>query len=297
LAQGKAQDAAACYEQALRVRPDYQLALNNLRIALAALGKPGDAIDWNAMVLQHNYVLPFFWGMGDAKTFGDGLMAMLGTTPAAGRFAADNLVVWGRNLSFLDDQPLMDSLKKNGEDVQERALVWRTAVLLWAVRNGLRRDGDFVECGTYKGTTARELCDAIDIGSTDKEFWLYDVFDWSDSDKHLYWKSWGSDLHAKVVGRFKDLPCVRIVKGYVPESFAQGTPSKISFLHLDMNNAPAEIGALDVLWDRVVPGGMVVLDDYGWTPFKPQKVAEDEFFGRRGYSVLELPTGQGIVLK
>ena len=52
-----------------------------------------------------------------------------------------------------------------------------------------------------------------------------------------------------------------------------------------------------MLFDRIVPGGLIVLDDYGWLPFKAQRDAEDIFFAERGYFVLELPTGQGLVVK
>lgn len=296
-AQGKVDEAVACYEQALRVNPNYNMALDNLRMALRSQNMPEDAVQWATMGPRHNYLQPLFWGTRDPAIFSESFHKMFATMPIPGRFGGDNMIVWCRNLSFLDDQALMRSVTKNSGTMIERAIIWRTAVLVWAARNGLRLDGDFVECGTYKGTTARELCDAIDIESTGKKFWLYDVFDWSEQDKHHYLDGLDADLHGKVTRRFADLPSVRIVKGYVPDSFAQGAPKKISLLHLDMNNAPAEIGALEFLWDRVVPGGMVVLDDYGWVQYRPQKVAEDEFFGNRGYSVLELPTGQGIVLK
>jgi hypothetical protein len=54
---------------------------------------------------------------------------------------------------------------------------------------------------------------------------------------------------------------------------------------------------LERLFDRVLPGGIVVFDDYGWKMFHEQKQAEDDFMRRRGYEVLELPTGQGLVVK
>ena len=44
-------------------------------------------------------------------------------------------------------------------------------------------------------------------------------------------------------------------------------------------------------------GGVIVFDDYGWKMFHKQKEAEDDFMRRRGYEILEMPTGQGLVVK
>jgi predicted O-methyltransferase YrrM len=110
-------------------------------------------------------------------------------------------------------------------------------------------------------------------------------------------KEHSASLCDAVRARFKGLDNVRIVQGEVPKSLAGTAPETIAFLHIDMNNAAAEVGALDALWDRVVPGGAVVFDDYGWNGYTPQKEAEDAFLAARGYSVLELPTGQGLVIK
>ncbi len=296
-AQGRLDEAIACYVQALRARPSFDMAANNLRVAWRAQGKPDTVIEHDLTIAQHTYFTDFFWGTNDHQKFGEAFFSLIGSMPRSGSFASDNLIVWRRSLSFLDDAALMQSIAKNSDGKWERGIVWRSAVVLWAARNGLRKEGDFVECGAWKGTTARVVCDAVDFGSTGKGYWLYDVFDWSEGDSHHYLEGLDAALYDKVVQRFADLPTVRIVKGYVPQSFAQGMPEKIAFMHLDMNNAPAEIGALEALWDRIVPGGIAVLDDYGWDNYRPQKLAEDEFFARRGYTVLELPTGQGIVLK
>jgi len=55
---------------------------------------------------------------------------------------------------------------------------------------------------------------------------------------------------------------------------------------------------LDALFDRVVPGAMVILDDYEWAGvYRGQKLAEDPWFEAREYRVFPLPTGQGFVIK
>ena len=51
------------------------------------------------------------------------------------------------------------------------------------------------------------------------------------------------------------------------------------------------------MFERISPGGMVVFDDYGWAGYRDQKLAVDEFMRDRGHAVLELPTGQGLVVK
>jgi hypothetical protein len=88
-----------------------------------------------------------------------------------------------------------------------------------------------------------------------------------------------------------------VTQGRVPEILHEIAPEKIAFLHLDLNNASAELGALELLFDRVVPGGSIVFDDYGWHVYRAQKLAEDAFLNPRNYHVLELPTGQGLLIK
>ncbi|HEX9182669.1 MAG TPA: hypothetical protein VF876_05350 [Burkholderiales bacterium] len=58
-----------------------------------------------------------------------------------------------------------------------------------------------------------------------------------------------------------------------------------------------ELAAPERLYDRLAPGGYLVLDDCGWYRYRQQRDAEDPFFRQRGCSVLELPTGQGLVIK
>jgi O-methyltransferase len=56
------------------------------------------------------------------------------------------------------------------------------------------------------------------------------------------------------------------------------------------------MGAIEVIWPRLVPGGLVLLDDYGWEPHSYQKKAWDELAARDGVMILFLPTGQGLII-
>jgi hypothetical protein len=65
-----------------------------------------------------------------------------------------------------------------------------------------------------------------------------------------------------------------------------------------MNSAVAEIGALEYFWEKVVEGGMIVLDDYGYSPkYLEQRLAIDQWASKLGVDILSVATGQGLILK
>ena len=170
--------------------------------------------------------------------------------------------------------------------------------MAWAAKHGMRLDGDLVECACYRGTTARIVADYVRLGEhPDRRYYLYDMFEHGEETERQRLAHHGPDLYEFVKQRFADLPNVVITKGKVPNSLLQAVPKKISFMHLDVNNAEAEIGALQLLFDRMLPGAILILDDYGWQGYRSQKLAEDRFFEARGYEVIELPTGQGMLIK
>ena len=238
-----------------------------------------------------------FYGLKSPADFHAKLDALLRTLDPA-VFGGDNLITWAKNLSFLEDAALMQAFHRNVDCDTERSLVWRTAVLAWAAKAGMRRAGDFVEAGCYRGTSARILCDYLGFGGLERRYYLYDLFEHAPDSALPLLPDHGPDLYEKVRARFADLPNVVIVKGGLPESLAVAAPERIALLHIDLNSAAAETGVLEALYDRVSDGAMIILDDYGWAGyFRPQKDAADAFFRARGNDVLELPTGQGIVTK
>lgn len=244
-----------------------------------------------------NFLNTVFYSTVDYKAFVSGLQQTINQVAGGGLFAGDNLFTYSKNLSFLEDRNFMDAFNANTDGLEEQSVIWRTYVLAWAARQGLRLEGDFVECGTYKGASARVICDCLEFGETGRKFYLYDLFEHAAGMAHHSMPEHGEGLYEKVTGRFADLGNVVVTKGKVPDTLSETEPEKIAFLHIDMNDAPAEIGALNRLFDRVVSGAFVVLDDYGWLGYRVQKELEDVFFSERGYQVLELPTGQGLVIK
>lgn len=190
-------------------------------------------------------------------------------------------------------------------------IAWRLNTLCWAARKGLQLEGDFVECGVFKGDMAWVIMNVLGYDAIPDNYYLYDSFE-GFSEKYSsaedYPLSAGfldfankhyrvTGIYESVVNRFKPFPKVKVVKGFLPDALDQVCPERISFLHVDLNSPAAEVAVLERLFDRVSPGGAIVFDDYGWKLFEKQKIAEDEFMRARGYEILELPTGQGLVIK
>jgi hypothetical protein len=250
--------------------------------------------------MSEHYFGSTFFGIARRNDFLSAIHGLLNSLRPEwnrGVFGGDNLITFGKNLSFQFDKPFMTALNEHACDGVEKSIIWRTAILVWAARNGLRREGDFVECGCYRGTSARIICDTIDINNTNKAFYLYDIFDYREGSPHAKMPGMGPELYDEVRLKFTSIPRASVIKGEVPDILNIVSPARISFLHIDMNNAASEIGALDRLFERVTPGGMIVLDDYGYLPYRAQRDAERQWFAERGYDVMELPTGQGLIIK
>jgi O-methyltransferase len=247
-----------------------------------------------------NFLSSVFFGI-KTEGFVQGVQKTIDNIPHKdGIFTGDNLITFGRNLGFLEDEKFVTAWRKNLETPVEEAIVWRLAVLAWAAKSVIARKipGDFVECACYKGITARILCEYTDFAQqADRNYYLYDLFEHDAAMLHHAMPEHSTTLFEKVTARFADHANVQVVQGSIPEVLHQVSPQKVAFLHIDLNNAPAEIGALEVLFDRLQPGGILVLDDYGWLAYRAQKLAEDPWLAARGYQVLELPTGQGLVFK
>lgn len=239
-----------------------------------------------------------FYGLKQATPIAN-LLDNLATSLATPRgvFVGDNLITFEKRLGFLDDRVLMDAFLRNAETVAERGALWRIVTLVWAARTALRVEGDFVECGCYKGNSARIISEVVGFVDLPRHYYLYDLFQHDASMPHHSMLEHSETLVDQVRARFADMPNVTITQGRVPDSLAEAAPEKIAFMHLDLNNAAAEIGALEVLFDRISPGGILILDDFGWLAYEKQMVAEVQWMLPRGYRILELPTGQGLVIK
>jgi hypothetical protein len=215
--------------------------------------------------------------------------------PGGHALLADDMLVWFRNLGFLADAEFTRACGVESSSALIRARIWRVYTLCWAARSCLGLRGDYVDVGCYDGRTVAIIARHIDFASHPATYWVYDMFD--DPPPESRKAEHGPELQAQVEDRLRGLGRYRVVGGRVPESFARGAPRRIAFAQIDLNDAAAEVACLEALHERIVPGGMLVLDDYGFARYRESHLREKEFFARRGTQVLELPTGQGLVVR
>lgn len=65
-----------------------------------------------------------------------------------------------------------------------------------------------------------------------------------------------------------------------------------------MNCVAPEVAALEYFWDKMVSGGVIIFDDYGYAnSTNDQKFAHDKFARSKNVEILTLPTCQGLLIK
>ena len=165
--------------------------------------------------------------------------------------------------------------------------------------------GDIVECGVWRGGSSMAAAlTLLQEGAHDRRLWLYDTFEGmtepSDQDISVYglraverWDEIRSRRDDWVLA-FASLADVRrnmastgitadrleYVCGPVEETIPGRVPERVAVLRLDTDWYASTRHELEHLWDRLEPGGVLLLDDYGhWTGARK---AVDEFFLDRG---------------
>lgn len=185
---------------------------------------------------------------------------------------------------------------------------WRAHVAIWCASLALSLEGDFVECGVWKGLLSTTIMSYFDWSTVGRIFFLFDTFQGVDErqltneeiDKGniaYFREMYKEDLYEGVVKNFSEFKNVEIVRGSVPETLPTADIGKVAYLSIDMNNSAPEIAAATYFWDRLAPGAPILLDDYGFVNYEVQKRAFDAWAAERGIQILALPTGQGLMIK
>jgi hypothetical protein len=189
---------------------------------------------------------------------------------------------------------------------------WRIHVGLWAARTASALPGDFVECGVNYGFMSSAIMADLGWDGLGKIFYLLDTFQGFDEryvsppeiaagalkrNRQALASGFYTSRVETVRANFAEWKHVRIVEGPIPDTLVGVDAERVAYLHLDMNCAPPEVAALEFFWERLVPGALVLLDDYAYRGHETQKAALDQVATARGVGIASLPTGQGLLVR
>ncbi|RMG13738.1 MAG: hypothetical protein D6731_11600 [Planctomycetota bacterium] len=224
-------------------------------------------------------------------------------------FRADGLQT-AHNHDFLRD-PRFVAARRRAEQADPGVdIPWRLHMALWAASHALRLEGDFVECGVNRGYLTSGILNYLDWNRQGRRFFLFDTFQGLDESqlseaerakgRAEQGRARYRECFEEVRANFAEFERVHLVRGSIPATLAgeeaQGI-EQVAYLSIDMNNAAPEVAAAEFFWDKLVPGAVVLLDDYAYSGYEEQKAAMDEFAAGKGVSIASLPTGQGLLLK
>lgn len=192
---------------------------------------------------------------------------------------------------------------------------------LFALITGVRHvarvnlPGDIVECGVWRGGSMHAVARTLlSVGVTDCELYMFDTFtgmtepterdrrgdktatellEQADKSENVWAIASLEDVQAGI-GTL-DYPQHRFhyVAGPVEETIPGSAPETIALLRLDTDWYESTRHELEHLYERLVPGGVLILDDYG--SWQGAKEATDEFMARLDNPPMMTRAGRGRI--
>jgi O-methyltransferase len=234
----------------------------------AELPPPETVPRWRAQLALGVQRAPNVWR---AYQFGQALLAL---RPVDRPYLADLLGTMLRVAPYTDGGPRLVALYRLARAVVQAGTL-----------------GDIVECGVARGGTAALLGWAT--RDTDRQLWLYDTFAGLPPAETVdgpaaaaYTGSYrGTRDQVGSLLRRAGIPAARshLVPGLFEDTLAHAQVERIALLHIDGDWYRSVRTCLETLYDRVSPGGYIVLDDYGYWP--GCQIATDEFLAARGLRI------------
>ncbi len=179
----------------------------------------------------------------------------------------------------------------------------RLYVLSWLATHALGLPGDFAECGVFKGGSAKLVAEQVASRMMGKQFHLFDTFDGMPEasttegiDHHKPGDFATTSLDA-VSRLLRPYPFVAFHPGLIPGTLASVADRSFCYVYIDVDQYQSILDCCEFFYPRMVPGGFMVFDDYGFEWMKGARRAVDEFFADQDCKPLALPNAQALVIK
>lgn len=163
-------------------------------------------------------------------------------------------------------------------------------------------DGDIAECGSYVGVSAWFIANEL----PNVDFYLFDSFEGLSSPGSFdtaptgmqQWRKGDMQTSEDVLNKnLQEFNSIHIMKGWIPDRFAEVDHARFRLVHIDVDLYQPTLESLRFFYDRVNPGGMIVMDDYGFNNCPGAFKAANEFMKDKPEHIIHLPTGQGLIIK
>jgi hypothetical protein len=155
-------------------------------------------------------------------------------------------------------------------------------------------EGEIAEVGAFQGGNA--LCSLNFMSQLNsKRFYIFDSFEGfpelSEFDPSIFCKG---DLNIEttlqeILDAFAVFPEAIVIKGFVPDTLSKlSTDEKFSLVFYDCDLYQPALDTYEFFWDRIVPGGFLVIHDYKTQEggFVGVEKATHEFFDPRKIDVV-----------
>jgi O-methyltransferase len=229
------------------------------------------------------------------------------------RFLPNFLFRWRAALNHVPDshlynptfQPWLGSgeFRQLYDEIAGNTLITREAA--WALyslaRQTLSIPGDFLEAGVYRGGTARLFRRLLDTSGHQRTLHLFDTFGGMPETNRtldIHREKDFLDTSVEAVSTFigtEEWICYH--KGFIPDTFKRLENVRFAFAHIDVDIYQSVLDCCGFIYPRVVPGGILVFDDYGLPSCPGARVAVDAFFQDKPEIPFVLHSGQAIVFR
>ncbi|MFI6694887.1 TylF/MycF/NovP-related O-methyltransferase [Streptomyces sp. NPDC050433] len=194
----------------------------------------------------------------------------------------------------------------------------RLNAFILATRHVVRHNipGDIVECGVWRGGSMQACAKTLlSLGETDRGLHLFDTFEGMPPPTAEDLRRDGKSAEQLLAAQGKDRPIwaiasledvqagfeqvpypgerVHYVQGMVEDTVPQQAPEQISILRLDTDWYASTKHELEFLYPRLVSGGVLLIDDYGY--WQGSRQAVDEFLEKTGERLLMLRMDEGRI--
>lgn len=187
-------------------------------------------------------------------------------------------------------------------------LAWRHYIVYWSALSAAKatRSGskNLVEAGTCDGLTAYFAMMALNSLDIEYKCYMYDAWEAMKGDDLLEAEKSKLGMYgylelATTIDNLEEFSAVTVFnKGYIPDLFTKSdNPEEVVWLHIDLNAAAPTRDSLEFFYSKIMPGGIILFDDYGSHDHRETKKIVDSFFRIKQVNLLQLPTGQALVFK